>query len=198
MATNWITLTGADLAQVMSQAMLDQANANIGPDVNANDAFDPDLPTRADAIVASAVLQLRANVQTAGRTAVSLTPGSVPPDAVRHVLNLAAGHLLQSTPNVQMVVVEGQPVFMRLYDAAVKYFEEVARGSMVVDPTDPCGQDYQTAVSSTNPAVCGVSWQDDYAADSDYAVGTVGDNAGGKLTLPLDNLSTDPPSSSLQ
>jgi len=112
MGTNWIVPTRDNLAAIISEAVLQRANENTDPqsldataamaagDASAAAAYDPSLPDRIDAQLDLAVKQYRGAIQVAGKQPLSLTPGSVPPDAsYKHCLTIAAYGVISSTLN---------------------------------------------------------------------------------------------------
>lgn len=157
MATNWTVLTGSDIVKVIAIAVMRNSNENIDQDAidasiadNTVRQYDPDGPNRAQAQVDFAVAQMRAAIQLTNKTPLSLTAGSVPPEAAKHVLYLAAYGLVNSTPNLQMVVMTdkgGMSPFATSYGKSEKYLESISDGRPVVPPDDPTGRDYKTAIN---------------------------------------------------
>jgi hypothetical protein len=158
MATNWIIPTADDVAKVISLEVLAKSNENIdGDSITAALAspetrrtYDPTLDDRCTAQIVFAVNQLRAAIQLNAKIPLSITPNAVPPEALRHVLYLAAYGLVNSTPNLQMVILSDKGAYSPLTDnfkIANKYFEDITKGKPVVPPTDPTGRDYLTAVN---------------------------------------------------
>ena len=158
MATNWIIVTRDDLAKIISEAVLQKANENtdgVSLDATAaqawNDpsyraAYDPTLEDRIQDQLDLAVKQFRGAIQLANKQPLSLTAGSVPPDACyKHCITLAAYGVLSSTPNLQWVITtekgDASPI-TAAFRIANKYLEEVSKGKVVVPPTDPTGRDY--------------------------------------------------------
>lgn len=176
MSTNWKTLTGANVVKVVARLVVKNSQENTGSDVMPGLPFDPGAENRADELVRMVVDDFRGAIQIGGRVPVSLTESTVPPDCERDALNFAAYQLFNSIPTLQMAVLTEKGAvspFAKFYDAAMKRLENIRKGEAVVPPTDPCGVDYVTAVSDTNPAVCGVSWSDMRMTDKEYADGDV-------------------------
>ncbi len=203
MATNWIALTGQDLAEVLTWDAITKTNQNLGESgANASEsgsAVDLAEANRRDRLVENCVAECRAAIQSAGRIPLSVTPGCVPPGAKRHVLNLAAWQLLNSSPSLYTAIMSGAGIgsgsalltpFASFYGEAIKYLESLANGSPVPQPTDPTGLDYLTAVSDENPSIRGVQWGDLYADDTDYENGYKTMDNGQHVDLPLDNMVT--------
>ena len=187
MATNWIIPTGNSIAKVLTALVRQKANQNIDPDVKDTDAFDPDMPNRADAIVAMVVARVRGGVQHAGRFPLSVTAGAVPPEAEQIVLNYAAYSLVTATPNLQSAIMENmKDLLAKWRDVGEKYFEDLKNGLSVVHPSDPTGQDYLTAESATNPAPNLIGWSSLYWTDAEFAQGYTIDPTTGAQT-PLVN-----------
>lgn len=178
MATNWTVLAGRDMNRVLSQFVMVRANENTQLGSQPSDSNDPEAvdeteANRRDQVMAVAVAELRAAIQAVGVQPLSVTPGAVPPGSVRHVLNLAAYQLVNSTPNLQMAVIDGEQPFMAFYEEAVAHIAAILEGKQqVVLPTDPTGEDYLTAVDAdTNPAINTVRWGDAAGTDADHALG---------------------------
>lgn len=160
MPTNWLTVAGVQLGDVLNLLLISKANQNVGDDTSdPNDGTPTDLTeqNRRDNIVQDLVNELRANIQIAGQIPLSLTAATVPPGATRHVLNLAAWQLINSTPNLNMAIITENGIsapFANFYKEAVEYFKQVREGTLRPPvPTDPTGIDYLTAPSATNPAI---------------------------------------------
>lgn len=179
MATNWIALTGADLRKVVNAVSQEDSNENTSDDVRPGDTLDMGAANRRDQLVELAVREVRAAMQVAGRYPVAVTAGTVPPDGEWHTLVLAAWRLVVSTPGLVKVFLAGEAgqdtPLSRMHKDAVAWVEGLKKGASTVAPTDPCGQDYQTAVSAENPAVSGVKWGDSLADDDEYEAGVTDD-----------------------
>lgn len=158
MSTNWVVPTAASIGKVLNLSVLVKSNENIDDaTVNGQLAapdnvkpFDSTLDDRATEQVNMAVAQFRGAIQLCGRQPLSLTEGSVPPEVEKHVLSIAAYGLVNSTPNLQMVIMNDKGIYSPLIDAfksAEKYLEAIIRGRVVVPPNDPTGRDYQSAIN---------------------------------------------------
>lgn len=198
MATNWLTLTGADLLEVIAQVVHRKSNENVSPDIavssNPPTALDPDAPNRADRLAQRTVARIRGYVQKTGQQAVSVTPGTIPPDCWDAAADVAAWRLVVSTPGLQMAVLTEKGVYAPLqkrHDLGEEYLKRLAKGETVVDPTDPCGVDYATEVSDDNPLPRSVRWTDSAATDADYEDGQVETPEGVVKTLPVDEMRAD-------
>jgi len=169
MATNWIVPTTFDLAKIISEAVLARANENTDQasltateamawgDASYRAAFDPTLEDRQADQIDLAVKQFRGAIQIAGKQPLSLTAGSVPPDACyKHCITLAAYGVISSTLNLQWVVAtekgDASPLTAAFREAN-KYLEAVTRGRVVVPPTDPTGRDYINPVNVPWPGI---------------------------------------------
>lgn len=195
MPTNWSVPTGADVRKVLSLLVEEKSNQNTGADYSSADPYNDAEANRRDDLVNQAVAELRGRIRQAGRVPLSVTAGSVPAESVRHVLNHAAWQLVISTPSLQMVIVTEKGVsapFAKFYEEACQYFDKVATGQICpVPPTDPCGQDWTTAVSDANPAIQGgVKWGDVLADDTDYDAGQITTSTGGVIYLPSMDMNT--------
>lgn len=157
------------LAQVLNLAVMAKANENVDSDSVTTAqttkptnpvAFSPDLEDRATDLINLAVAQVRESIQTAGRIPLSVTPAAVPPKAVRHVLNIAAFQLINSTPNLGMVILTEKGAsmpFQTFYREGIAYIESLEKGAGCLPPSDPTGIDYLTEVDpDTNPAISAV------------------------------------------
>lgn len=138
MATNWSVPTGQDVLKVISRVVMKATNENIVGD--GTEEYDDATKNRRDEALALVVSEMRSAILLGGRFAVSETAGSVPPEAERHALNMAAFQLVNSTPSLQMVLVNEGGVyspFQILHKAGVDWIEWVKKGGAVTAPTDP-------------------------------------------------------------
>jgi len=187
----WKIPAGGDLWKVVSRSTVEKADEDAeGGAADTND-FDSNLDTRAKAAVETAVLEIRGAIENCGRSPVSVTAGSVPPEGYYHALAIAAYRLCMPKPSLLAVIMAEGGVYApvgKLYKDATDWVEQVRRGVSVTVPTDPAGQDYATAVSDTNPAVAGgVRWGDQDGSMADYETGQRTDpQTGAVITLPLD------------
>ena len=159
--TNWIVPVGTDVVQVINVEVLANSIANTDVQTvesrlgqptppNARAQYDPNLEDSATDQITMAVNQVRAAIQLCSKIPLSITPGAVPPESFRHVLYLAAFGLVNSTPNLQMVILSDKGAYSPLADNFKKadaYLKAITDGKPVVPPTDPTGRDYATAVN---------------------------------------------------
>lgn len=158
MATNWKEPTGADLWKVLLLDIVEKADQDEeGHRQETNDLDESNTETRRYQLVEEAVAEFRAAIRTAGRIPLSVTPDAVPPECVRHVLNIAAYQLVNSTPSLAAAVLHEQTSLKSLYDEAIKKLEQIQQGAGLTPPTDPTGLDWTTAVSASNPAISAVT-----------------------------------------
>lgn len=193
MATNWTTLSGNDLSRVLSRKIITDADEDTAEGTLPGVTLNPESTTNRSAmLVAKAVAEMRAAVRLAGKSALAVTASSVPPESVDHVLYVAAWRLVSSTPNLNAALLsEGLRLGLKsCYDEASKYFERVRNGDNVTPPSDPTGQDWETAVDEDtdsdtyNPALPGPTrWGDMDGTDDDHATGETADGA---YDLPVD------------
>jgi len=159
METKWVTLKASDLARVIAVEVLGKSNENIDADSVANKlanaesraAYDPTLDDRATQQISMAVAECRGAIQMGDKSALSLEVGAVPPECVVHVLYLAAYRLVNSSPNLQMVILSDKGAYSPLTDnfkSAQKYIELLSNGKPTVPPSEPTGRDYLTAINT--------------------------------------------------
>ena len=192
MTTNWLVPTGNDIRKVLTALVFQKANQNLEPETKDGDPVNLDQPTRADQQVSMVVARLRAAVNHSSRFPLSLTAGSIPPEAEQYVLQLAAYGLITSTPNLQMAIMEQmKDSLTRWRDDGDKYIAGLDNGEPVTEPTDPTGQDYLTAVSATNPRPSLVHWENIYYNDVDFARGYTVDSNGNQTPLPSIEMTTN-------
>lgn len=163
MATNWKVLTGDDLWKVVSRAVVKKVDEDVDGDTYTNNAIDTSLTTRAKECVRMAIQEIRANIQKGGRVGFSLTPDSVPPEAEWHALAIAAYRLCLPVPGLLAVVMNEGGVFSplgKMHADALAWCKRTDDGGPVTPPSDPTGEDYETAVSDTNLAVQAIRWGD--------------------------------------
>lgn len=172
----WTVITGNDVWKVLSSKVLDKADEGVNGELDeTNDLADVVLAdTRRGQLASEAVAEFRGAIRSAGKYPLSLTAGSVPPECARHVLNLAAYQLINSTPNLGMAIITEKGAsnpFQTFYNEAVRYLESLRSGRTITLPDDPTGQDYETAVSDDNPALRPIRWSDSNATDLEYEAG---------------------------
>lgn len=142
--------------KVLNLTVFNGANQNLGEDVAENQAYDPDLPNRAEELLALSVAQVRAAIQISGSVPLSLTAGSVPPEGERYALDIAAYQLVISTPNLKMVIITDKGTsspFAIFYREAMDWVEMVRKGIGITPPNDPCGADYVSPIGAELNAV---------------------------------------------
>lgn len=188
MATNWVSLTGADLLKVLTLVAQSEANQSLAESSAAQGIIEQSDPVRRDFCVAQAVEEVRSAIRRAGRFPLSATPGTVPPEAVHHTLVIAAYRLLNSTPGLAHAFLIGEggaeTAFGRMYREAVGFVWGssvgtgygpvvlgLAQGAVFTPPDDPVGADWKTPVSTENPPVRSFRWSDEVASDDEYAAG---------------------------
>jgi hypothetical protein len=176
MATNWIVPTAANLNKILSQLVLNATNANTNNPDTANSPIDTSNTTRDSDCLQMVINQIRSAIIIGGREPLSVTTNAIPPEAEQHALVLAANLMTAATPNVSLVVVSPNgsiyAPFGDLVKEAKKWIIDVRTGLNIVNPSDPTGQDYSTAISPTNPAIIGgVNWGDSRGQAINYATG---------------------------
>src|SRR5580692_3430648 len=141
--TNWIQPESSDLSKVISAQLIAKSDENIGSDVESGQTFDPNADSRSAELIILVVAQFRGAIQKGGKYPLSLTPGTIPPDLMKHVLNMAAFELVNSTQNLQMVIMTEKGAyspFQTFYKAAVEEMEKLVKGHSIILPTDPTGE----------------------------------------------------------
>lgn len=179
MATNWKTPAPADLQKVMSALVLGATDANTSPNAAPNAPIDPNAARRQQDTLTLTIQNIRGAIQNTGRYPLSVTPGSVPPEAEQYALVLAADIMTAATPRMDMVVASVTGMYVPWKDLvkdAKTWLKSVQDGDSVTTPTDPTGQDYLTPVTADNPAIQATHWGDMYGTDSQYAAGVNGSN----------------------
>lgn len=189
MAKTWIVPTANDLKKVISHESRESADENTDAAADSESAYEPANATRANDLLSQAVTEFRQSVERAARYPLSLTTGSVAPEAVAHCLNWAAWRLITSKPNFKFAVItEGGAwsPFQKLYEQACAYFKSILEGGACTLPDDPTGRDYLTeADPDTNPLPQALRWGDSYGDADDYAAGQNVDTDGNITELPL-------------
>lgn len=173
----WITLAGDDLWKIISRPVLEKANEDVNGGTKEKDDFNATLDNRATEAVRMAVAAIRAAIENGRRTPLSLTAGSIPPEAERPALNIAAYDLTSSPPSLQQVLLFEGGVYsprQNLYKEAQDWLNKVRTGDIVVvEPTDP----------DTDNTPAPIRW-------GDYS-GTSTANTAGKYDLTTDGPWTD-------
>ena len=86
------------------------------------------------------VQEFRGALVAGGRIPLSLTAASIPPDCEIHVLSIAAYRLVNSMPNLQMVLMTDGGVYaplLQMYKNAQDMLKQLRAGMPVTRPTDP-------------------------------------------------------------
>lgn len=83
-------------------------------------------------ILAATVERIRGAIRTAGRTRLSLTAGSIPPEARQHCFALTAQALLGSSLTIRITEDYG-----KLITSADDWLKGVEEGRAVTSPADP-------------------------------------------------------------
>ena len=93
-------------------------------------------------------------------------------------LAIAAWRLCLPVPSLLAVLMADGGMFSpitTLYKDAMAWLKMVRDGGSFTMPDDPCGADYQTEVSASNPAVTAIAWGDSLADGDEYAAGITAD-----------------------
>lgn len=181
------------MAEVLNYSIIAKATQNLGDQPQADGApVDWDQDNRVGAIISRVVEEVRSNIQSAARYPLSITDGTVPPGAKRHVLNVAAWQVLNSTPNLNMAILTEKGIstpFAQFYRDGKAYIDSLLKGAAVPRPNDPTGQDYINPVNvpwpfatpnpyptyipanPINPPVSGIEWSDEYGTSWENAQG---------------------------
>lgn len=204
MATNWITLTGKDVRQVLTTIGQEEGNENLADTTRPGDPLEMSATNRRDQAVTAAVAEVRGVIQSAGRHPLSVTTGTVPPDAQWHTLVLAAWRLVNSTPGLARSFLAGEggaetPLAKMhrearewLWGKGTPAVGGLAQGANAVTPNDPTGADYLTAANdditsaSYNPSISGIYWGSTDGTSYDYARGySIDPVSGAEIPLPV-------------
>ena len=140
MATNWKVPVAADVNKVLSIMVQARSNENTNADAEADTPLDPSYTDRKTALLDQTVQEFRGAMVAGGRIPRSLTEGSVPPDAEIHVLAMTAFRLVNSMPNLQMVLLTNGGVYaplMQMYKDAQSMLKQIRDGMPYTRPTDP-------------------------------------------------------------
>ena len=148
---------------VLDAGVLAKCDGNVTPDAQPDDPKDDPsspnaAPLRSQMMLDQMVSNVRAAVRNAGHTPLSILPGSIPPEAFDFVLYMAAWRLINSTPNLQMVVITEKGAYAPMADLAKQASEwvdgKVEGGRRVggiathaiTPPDDPCGRDWKNPI----------------------------------------------------
>ena len=134
MSTNWVVPAAANLDSVMSQLVVNAAEVPQGGN-------QPPQYRSTTLLNTAGIAVIRAAIQTGGRTPLSATASSVPPEAEVHAYVLTVDTMTASTPNLGMVVISmngstGGP-WSDLVRAAKKFVADCRAGLNVTPPVDP-------------------------------------------------------------
>lgn len=124
MATNWITPTSDDVQTLLNSVVAGAANEE-----------DSGGTSRLDKLVPIVVNEVRGAILSAGRVPLSITPGSVPPEAVKPTLVLVVEALVYSTPQMQQFAQSDWLGWT--IKAARDWIQSIREGQAVTTPTDP-------------------------------------------------------------
>ena len=174
----WTAPAGTDLWQIVSKKVVEKVDEDsAGGTVPGND-LDTSLDSRAKQAVAHAVAEVRGAIEACGRYPVSATAGTVPPEGVQHTLAIAAWRLCLPVPSLLAILMADGGAFSpitTLYKDAMAWVKGLRDGGSFTMPDDPCGADYQTEVSASNPAVSGIRWGCGLGDDDEFAAGITAD-----------------------
>lgn len=182
MPTNWIIPDKGSIETLLTATALKTADQKL--------EFNAALARSSKALTME-VNRVRAAIQNAGISPLSVTSGAVPPEGEKHVAAMAINTLISSIPNLASYVISqpggGKTGLQRAVEEGEAWLKSISEGGPVVPPIDPCGLDYLTAVSDTNPAVSGIAWGDQYGTDAEYAAGVKTNPDGSQTPVePLD------------
>lgn len=125
MTTAWTVPVIGDLKGFMNESVLD--TAGVKESVSNTE--------RQTEVLAAVVARVRGAVGVGNRVAVSLTVGSVPPEAKQHALVLAVHALSATSPQLgKYVLLEA---FEKMVTAAEDWVKAVQDGLAVTAPSDP-------------------------------------------------------------
>lgn len=134
----WIVPTSQGLTYLLSAVVQNPVNE-----------FLPNGSNRADALLTLVINRIRSAIRVARRTPLSLTAGSVPPEAETHVYALTLQMLVGSNPNLARYVVSeagaGKTPLALLIEEAHEWVKSVRDGKAVEYPSDP-DNSFRTAV----------------------------------------------------
>lgn len=138
--TNWITLTGSDLGEVLCLEVQQSQNETIGATAQPGAPLDPQQANRRDALLATVIAEVRGAIDAGGRIPISATPGTIPPEAKRHALNLVAFQMVASLPNLKMFIVFEGGTYSpsaTLAKNAEAFILALRKGEQVTYPSNP-------------------------------------------------------------
>lgn len=140
MPTNWKVPVAADVNKVLSIMVQARSNENVNEDAVADSPLDPSYADRKTALLGQTVQEFRGAMVAGGRIPLSQTAESVPPDVEIHVLSMTAFRLVNSMPNLQMVLLTNGGVyapFMQMYKDAQAVLAQLRAGLPFTRPSDP-------------------------------------------------------------
>lgn len=161
MATNWVVPDSDDVNDVMSLIANTAANT-----VDGNGS------QRIANLLLKVVAEFRGCVIRGLRIALSLTPNSVPPEALRWVAVMTADQLVSTQPGLSSYA--ESPEWQKLKAKAQEFFDAVARGARLTNPSDPD--------PANTPST--LEWADLYGDSEDYANGFTIDQFGNQTPIP--------------
>lgn len=174
MATNWKTLTGTDIRKVLSISVMRDADQDTTAAANPDNDLDEALLTnRSNVEVGFIVQEIRGAIANGGRSSLSLTAASIPPECERYALVMAAYNLIVSTPGLKMFIMTDHgpsSPFTQLYNEARTWLKAVWEGRQQVGEASDPDPDIQPNA---------VRWGDCLGTDSD------GDGKAGKIDMSL-------------
>lgn len=126
MSATWVTIVPEDVTKVISSV--------ITTTVNDQDSGGTG---RVESVIGLVVAQVREQIRSSGRVALSLDATRVPPGAVVHVLTLVVRRLVDSYPGLAAYC--GTDLFKRDLENAEKWLEQAGKGLNVPssDAPDP-------------------------------------------------------------
>lgn len=142
MATDWIVPTSADVQKYLDQYVIDANNK-----LDSAGAKRLDGPT---GILASVVAKIRGAIYAGGTVQLSATAGSVPPEAMEHVMVMCIPPLAAGLASPMAKFVDSD-MFKGLIDEAREFLKLCREGMAVQEAPDASGGGGQTAVTVINP-----------------------------------------------
>lgn len=126
--TAWIVVAKDDVANYIAQQVMDAAN---DPTVLGLSRLEGE-----KGIIASVVAKFRGAIWAGKRVSLSATAGSVPPEAVEHVLVMCVRALAAGMANPLATFVASD-FFKAMLDEATEWLKLAREGMEVQGPTDP-------------------------------------------------------------
>lgn len=125
---DWIVIEKADVAKYIAQQVID---ASDDPTVLSLSRLEGE-----KGIIASVVAKFRGAIVAGGVTSLSGTEGSVPPEAVEHVLVMCIRALAAGMANPLATFVNSE-FFKGMLDEATEWLKLAREGMEVQSPDDP-------------------------------------------------------------